>query len=35
VRQADACKVQDGMIVEWVIGYPDMETAIEAVERAD
>ena len=35
VRQADACKVQDGMIVEWVIGYPDMETAIEAVGRAD
>ena len=35
VRQADVCKVQDGMIVEWVIGYPDMETAIEAVGRAD
>src|SRR5205085_1107702 len=24
VRQGDACKVQDGVIVEWILGYADM-----------
>jgi len=31
VRQADACRVEDGRIVEWVVGYPDMASALKAV----
>ena len=30
VRQVDMCRVRDGQIVEWIAGYPDMTTAIEA-----
>jgi ketosteroid isomerase-like protein len=30
VRQADMCRVQDGRVVEWIVGYPDMATALEA-----
>jgi ketosteroid isomerase-like protein len=31
VRQADACRVEDGKIVEWVVGYPDVAAALKAV----
>jgi ketosteroid isomerase-like protein len=30
-RQADACRIEDGRVVEWVIGYPDLPTALKAV----
>jgi ketosteroid isomerase-like protein len=31
VRGADACKVEEGMIVRWTVGYPDVSTALKAV----
>jgi ketosteroid isomerase-like protein len=27
-RQADALRVQDGKIVEWIVGYPDVDRAL-------
>src|SRR2546430_2142100 len=30
VRQVDMCRLEDGRIVEWIVGYPDMATALEA-----
>jgi ketosteroid isomerase-like protein len=27
-RQADALRLQDGKVVEWIIGYPDMAAAV-------
>jgi ketosteroid isomerase-like protein len=30
VRQVDMCRVKDGAIVEWIVGYPDMAAALEA-----
>ena len=35
VRQVDMCRVEDGKIVEWIVGYPDMETALEAATSRD
>ena len=34
VRQADTCRVKDGKIVEWIIGYRDVATALKAVGLA-
>src|SRR5260370_1166320 len=31
VRQADACRVEEGKIVEWIVGYPDVAAALKAV----
>jgi ketosteroid isomerase-like protein len=33
VRQADACRVEDGKIVAWIVGYPDLATALKVVPR--
>jgi ketosteroid isomerase-like protein len=30
-RGADACRIEGGRVVEWVIGYPDVPTALKAV----
>ena|SRR5437763_8267019 len=35
VHQADTCKVEDGKIVEWIVGYPDVATALKAVRSAE
>jgi ketosteroid isomerase-like protein len=31
VHVADACKVEDGTVVRWIIGYPDVVAALRAV----
>jgi hypothetical protein len=31
LRTVDACKVQDGKVVEYVVGYRDMTAALKAV----
>jgi ketosteroid isomerase-like protein len=31
VRTVDACKVQDGKVIEYVVGYRDMAAALKAV----
>ncbi|HTY96129.1 MAG TPA: nuclear transport factor 2 family protein [Solirubrobacteraceae bacterium] len=31
VRMVDALRVDDGRVVEWVVGYPDVATALKAV----
>jgi ketosteroid isomerase-like protein len=32
-RGADACRIEDGKVVEWILGYPDLQTALEDVGR--
>ena len=31
LRVADACKIENGKIVRWIIGYADVATALKAV----
>jgi ketosteroid isomerase-like protein len=34
-RTVDACKIQDGKVTEYVVGYRDMAAALRAVELGD
>ena len=34
-RQADACRIEDGKIVEWIVGYRDVEAALADLGLAD
>ena len=35
LRQADACKIEDGKIVSWTIGYVDVATALEVLRDSE
>lgn len=34
-RQADALRIEDGKIIEWIVGYPDVEAALADVGLAE